>query len=301
MGADVVKGLRERHGPYILVCTRFGSIAHADGIHDAFRRKLNPRIWPEDIDMRDVTNIWFRKWHQDVHDFADFIVLVKELAETFQEHRIILRPHPSEGLRFYRQAFERFPSVDVIREGNVVNWIRGAELIVHSNCTTGIEAVLARRPVLNFLPTDRDRSGLDVEVAREAGTPAGAIPEALETAADLLSGKRPLHEWSDHATSILNNLREEAVPLLADETIAVIHEHSLSGSKIEFPARQVVRRTIRRALGKPEFSSTPYIMAKRGPLDPERVQSVVDGCRTAGSGGGRIRSFNPRYVVVDPE
>ncbi|NOT09702.1 MAG: hypothetical protein HOP28_16030 [Gemmatimonadales bacterium] len=301
MGAEIVRDLKDRHGPYILVCTRFGSIAHADGLHDAFRRKLNPRIWPKEMDMREVTNIWFRKWHQDVHDFADFVVMVKELSVNHPRHRLILRPHPSEGLLFYRQAFAQFSNIEVVREGNVLHWIRGAELVVHSNCTTGIEAVLARRPVVNFLPAGRDRAGLDVEVAREAGTPAGSIPEVLEIAAELLAGNRRPHEWSPHAVSMLNNLRMDSLPILADETLAVIRERSLDRSRIELPGRPLVRGIVRRALGRPEFPTTPYIAAKRPPFDATRIEAVLEGCRSAGVGGGRIRSFNTRYVIVDPD
>ena len=76
-------------------------------------------------------------------------------------------------MSFYEHAFASFKNVVVTRDESVLPWIRAAELVVHSNCTTGIEAVLAGRPVLNLLPECEGRTELDVEVAREAGLRGG--------------------------------------------------------------------------------------------------------------------------------
>ncbi len=148
----VVKEIERRAGPYILVCTRFGSLAHAYGIHHFFRQKFDPELSISSIDKKKLEDMWFTKWRQDAHDFAEFVFLIKELARAYSKYKIILRPHPSETEMFYQKAFSQINNIEVTREGNVLNWIRGADLVVHSNCTTGIEAVLAGRPVLNFLP-----------------------------------------------------------------------------------------------------------------------------------------------------
>ena len=153
-----------------------------------------------------LADLWFSKWQRDVHDFADFVVLTKELALNFPQYTVVLRPHPSESMTFYQQAFASFKNVAVTRDESVLPWIRAAELVVHSNCTTGIEAVLAGRPVLNLLPECEGRTELDVEVAREAGYVAGSVGEALQKAGDFLSGEAPAYEWSPHAKTILNNL-----------------------------------------------------------------------------------------------
>ena len=294
-----IRQIRERFGDYVLLCTRFGAIAHADGIHDAFRRKLNPRIWPADISMQKVADIWFTKWRQDVHDFAEFVIYAKELADAYPSRKIVIRPHPSEGLLFYRQAFAQHPNVEVMREGNVLNWIRGADVVVHSNCTTGIEAVLADRPVLNLLPGDEGRNHLDVEVAREAGVIARSVQQALELTEFLLSHPTPPPYWSPHATSMLANIEHDAIPSLVEESLAVVREQAIGGAKLTFPPRRRLRKWVKGMLGRSEQSA--YIAAKRGPLDRDHIDSVVEGCCKMGIGGGRIRVFTPQYVMIDPE
>lgn len=297
MTAERSADLQARHAPYILICTRFTAIAHAEGIVDPFRRKLNPKIWPESFDMAEVTNLWFAKWRRDVQDFADFVVLTKEIAAHFPGYTIVLRPHPSESLAFYRQAFSSFANVVVTREGGVLPWIRSAALVVHSNCTTGIEAVLAGRPVLNLLPESAGRAETDVEVAREAGVTVNTVAAALDTAGELLSGNAPPHVWSAHARSMLNNFEAEAMPMMADETLRALDHHGITSSEVSLPPasyhlRNVARRIVR---GK-----NAYVASKRGPVDADYVERVLEGCRTLHGGGGRLRYASPQYVVIDP-
>src|SRR4029079_2652744 len=174
------KEKREKYGPYILMCTRFGTANHSQGTDDPFRRKMNPVLWPEDLGQAGIAEVWYAKWHRDVHDFADFVVLIKEMATNNTRHTVVVRPHPSENLSFYQHAFSSFENVKVTKEDSVLPWIRSADLVIHRNCTTGIESVLAGRPVLNFLPASDTRANFDVEVAREAGYTATSIEDALQ-------------------------------------------------------------------------------------------------------------------------
>ena len=123
------------------------------------------------------------------------------------------------------------------RDKSVLNWIRSAAMVIHSNCTTGIEAVLADRPVLNLLPDRDGRDDLDLEVAREAGVVATSIPDALQKIESILTGTALPPTWSTHATAILNNLRALAIPMMVKETLGVFHEHGISSSDVAFPAK----------------------------------------------------------------
>lgn len=291
--------IRARYGPYILVCTRFTAIAHAEGIVDPFRRKLNPKIWPESFDMADVADLWFAKWHRDVQDFADTVVLAKEIAVAHPERTIVLRPHPSESLAFYREAFSSFKNVIVTREGGILPWLRSADLVVHSNCTTGIESVLAGRPTVNLLPASTTPRDADVEVAREAGLTVGSVQEALKRVDEILAGNIQPHVWSPHAQSMLNNLKTESIPMMVDETLRVLERNGIASSKVAPPKQERFRNALRRAV-KGAAANEAYIASKRGLLDPRHVEMVLDGCRAKHGGGGRIRHLTKEYVVIDP-
>jgi surface carbohydrate biosynthesis protein len=288
--------IRQKYGSFILVCTRFATAAHSAGQGDPFRRKMNPALWPESLGHESLADLWFSKWQRDVHDFADFVVLTKELAVNFPEHTILLRPHPSEILTFYQQAFASFKNVVVNRDDNVLPWIRAAKLVVHSNCTTGIEAVLAGGPVLNLLPDCEGRTELDVEVAREAGYVTGSVGEAVQKAGDFLSGEAPAYRWSPHAKTILNNLTLEAIPKVAAETMSVLREQGITSSKLALPRETKMRDAIRRLVKRPGT----YASSKRGPMSAAHIEAIVDGYRAKQGGSGRIRHMTEKYVVLDP-
>jgi hypothetical protein len=298
MTAKAAASIKEQYGPYVLICTRFTAVAHAEGLHDPFRRKLNPRIWPDDYGQDRVARLWFSKWQRDVHDFADFIVLVKVIADTYPDRTIILRPHPSESVDFYRHAFSSCGNVIVLRDGSVLSWIRSADLLVHCNCTTGIEAVLAGLPVVNFLPESTQREDTDIEVACEAGARATTVQHALELVDRCLSGAPQAQTWTPRATSVLNNLESESVPLVVDETLRVIDERKIDGSKLALPQQRPIRKFVKRMIGRPERSA--YVASKRGPFEREHIEIILDGCRARGLGSGQISEFKPQYVVVDP-
>jgi hypothetical protein len=172
-------------------------------------------------------------------------------------------------------------------------------LIIHSNCTTGIEAVLAKRPVLNLLPANAARTDLDLEVAREAGIVATSIPDALEKIEAILADRVPAHAWSARAKSILNNLTVEAIPTMVRETLRVLDEKRISSSEAILPPERPLRSAIKRLAGRTGMNA--YVATKRGSLDADYVEAVIAGCRANKVGSGSIRRLSEHFVVVGPQ
>lgn len=274
------------------MCTRFGALTTKKGLCNFFDGKLKHELWPANLDANVITDIVFRKFTQDALDFADFITCIKELYDTFSDYCIVIHPHPSENVSFYAHAFSAFPNAEVTNEGNVLSWIRGSALVIHSNCTTGIEAALAHRPVINFLPGQRDRSPLNVEVASQAGVIAKTLMDEMHAVETLLSGSLPTQHWTPHAKDMLNNLDHDAIPLLLNEISAVIDETQISGSHVTLPPHRLTwslrNRLLRRAPPKP------------GQISRDHVESIVEGTLAQGGSAARIIASTPHYVVLDP-
>lgn len=295
MVRDEVKDLRSRFAPFILVCSRFTSVVSKGGIQYMFTKKFDGLDWPESLEKHQFRDLWFSKWRQDLHDLAEFLGFVTELAAAQPGRQIVLRPHAGEDAGFYQQAFAQSRNITVLHEGNVLNWIRAADLVVHSNSTTGIEAVLAGRPVLNFRPKDAGCERLDVEVAGEAGVTVTSTEEALEQAKLLLAGKREPQTWSPRARETLNNLQQDAIPILVNETMSVIHERGICGSRLKLPFTKFGYSVIdaKRAL-------RGQLKRKPDKFDREHIETVLDGCRVNGIGAARVRECTTQYVVIDP-
>jgi surface carbohydrate biosynthesis protein len=277
---------RAEYGPYILVSTRFGFVVHANGYQGQFEMFSENEFSSQDS--------WFALWRKDAHEFVETVVLIKELASTFKGHTVVVRPHPSESLEFYRAAFSAFPNVVVNRSESITHWIRKAELVVHNNCTTGIEAVLAGRPVLHFLPNGS--SAADNAVAREAGWTATSIESAMTDAQRMLNGDVPPHVWSDEATGAILNLTTTSFPVLIDATLRVIRECNLTSPQVVLPrARRAFPRPWRRDSGPVSYGAS-----KRGVFDRTRVEALVSACQASGFGRARVVDVTPESVVIEP-
>ena len=144
--SDETARLRERFGDFVLLNTNLSAANHVNGPRDVFSKRmgyynldgsLNPNFVPF--------------WELKMHVLASFVRLVHELTDRIEE-RIVVRPHPSESIEFYRYTLAGLPKVDVVREGAVTPWLHACKALIHDGCTTAIEASLAGKPVINWRP-----------------------------------------------------------------------------------------------------------------------------------------------------
>lgn len=80
--------------------------------------------------------------------YKKYLEVIEEVATTFKEITIIIRPHPFERREAYDWVGNQHKNVLVIQEGTTVSWIKNALVLVHLNCATAIEAVVMGKPVI---------------------------------------------------------------------------------------------------------------------------------------------------------
>lgn len=66
-----------------------------------------------------------------------------KLARSFPNVQFVLRPHPFENIRSY-DAFADLPNAHVKQDGTSLEWIAGARVLIHQNCSTAIEAAMLK-------------------------------------------------------------------------------------------------------------------------------------------------------------
>lgn len=75
------------------------------------------------------------------------IEVMERLARSRPDLTFVLRPHPFENADAYK-ALLQFPNCQVRQEGTSLEWINGARLLLHQNCSTALEAVmLGKEPI----------------------------------------------------------------------------------------------------------------------------------------------------------
>jgi surface carbohydrate biosynthesis protein len=136
------KAILDRFPKYILVNTNMGFGNNING--DEFSRiNYGSRIKNiEEIIAFDKLKIRL------------YINLIKQLSSLY-EGTIIMRPHPEENKSTYISAFMNLKNVKVLFEGSVIPWILGAEVMIHPDCTTGIESMMLGKTPLSYLPAQR--------------------------------------------------------------------------------------------------------------------------------------------------
>lgn len=84
--------------------------------------------------------------------------LILKLAQTFSDKRFLIRPHPAENPNFYLSVFRGFENVSVCWNGDAGSWIRRSSVVIHNGCTTALQAALAHKPVISYLPIEEPKA-----------------------------------------------------------------------------------------------------------------------------------------------
>jgi surface carbohydrate biosynthesis protein len=144
---------------------------------------VNPRFsnGPDD-EVETIVNAGFsRDYANQVivearHAYRSTLEISMKLARHFPDVRFVLRPHPFENIRSY-DALADLPNFEVRQEGTSIEWINGARLLIHQNCSTAIEATM-----LNVEPLSMEwfnTPSLRVQAAAQVSRPVASESDLI--------------------------------------------------------------------------------------------------------------------------
>jgi surface carbohydrate biosynthesis protein len=138
-----VRSLREEYGRMLLVNTNF-AFANFFAGPEKVREVYQSYSISEDPEF-------FNGWEEAQHKSLElFIGMLPRLSETYPDHTIVIRPHPSEGFALWEELAAAHDNLVVRADRNVYDWILASELLIHFNCTTGIEAFFLGVPAISY-------------------------------------------------------------------------------------------------------------------------------------------------------
>jgi surface carbohydrate biosynthesis protein len=117
--------------------------------------------------------------------------------------RIVVRPHPGEDASTWQGQ-----GLEVVAGSNPIPWMLGADLVVHSQSTTGVEAALLGVPCLNINPVPEShlsRSMVTNGATFQAHDAATAVDMAYEALAGFADAKDAswLPEYPENAAAAI--------------------------------------------------------------------------------------------------
>ena len=210
------QALRDRYGDFLLINTNLSYGNHGTGVATIFSPKygFDPKSDDKRIDLME-------HWAHSMRVIVNIVKLANRLSIAFPKMRVVMRPHPSENLDFYKTIFRDIPNVTVIREGSVAPWLLAARALIHDGCTTAIEAYLGDAHVINYVSV----SGSKYErfLPNQFGVKCETEDEVIELVRGICDGSKSakgVAAVDAVGASLLTNLREPATPLVS----AVINE-----------------------------------------------------------------------------
>lgn len=184
---------------YVLVATRFPSCNKVDEDPGA----LSARAYQIKIEggalasqKNKILKDSFDSWGKVTYEFSRFIPSIAKLFIDFPSINFVIRPHPAERESFYKEAFGHFENVVVDKKGDVRAALLRCKAIIHCECTTGIEAMLAGKRSINFRPTrDIDEfSAYHVAGVCDVGIQVANYDELKQSLSEILIGNAYYNE-----------------------------------------------------------------------------------------------------------
>jgi surface carbohydrate biosynthesis protein len=274
--AHAVEELNKKYGRFILINTSF-SFANSANDPQALLQTFSQ--YPIAEKRPGFFQDWMMTQAEVMKTFQDVLPLVRE---EFPDHSIIIRPHPSEGLELWNRLAAQMGETYVVRKGGVVPWILAADVLIHWNCTTAIEARLLGVPAIAYrkirsdlyeqpLPNACSFHAVDenslLAMVRQAV--AGQLKEG-ETAA------RAVNSTLDkHVASLQGKLAAE---LMVDELFVLAKTFSRKRN-LSTRALQQLKRRWRQLLDRTDpgrMERDRYMAAKFPDTSSEEVQQTVD-------------------------
>lgn len=90
------------------------------------------------------------RYAEDFNKMLAYIEAVKYLSKNSNGYDIVFRPHPAEDMETWKIIFSGISNVHVIRDGPINSWLKNSFAVMHSSCTTAIEAVISKKPLLTY-------------------------------------------------------------------------------------------------------------------------------------------------------
>jgi surface carbohydrate biosynthesis protein len=170
--------------PFLLVASNMGT--HLRPFHESIRSEREAGYFKRNPDSCGAR---FGRVAENYRLLHAFIQGIEHISHHNPGFDIVLRPHPVEDVEAWRVFLDGMPNVHVVREGSITAWVNHAFAVLHNGCTTALEATVAGKPIITYLPFEQAHArelpnelGHRVKTLDELSNAANALFEAATNA-----------------------------------------------------------------------------------------------------------------------
>jgi surface carbohydrate biosynthesis protein len=133
--------------------------------------------------------------------FNHYKELIEKLSVRYPDDEIIIRPHPSENITTWQEFASTFKNVNVTKQYNIGYWLNRSDLVIHTGCTTAIEAYAAGLPVITFKPVSDER--FEITLPNEVSMLARSTEQCVQLTGQLLNDATEYRSHNREYTQVL--------------------------------------------------------------------------------------------------
>ena len=144
--------LKEKWGPYILIPSAFSAAINVNGSDFLFNHfKLSNSLVGKKTTESEI-NFFKKREEHSRRNLDQFSKAIIKMANIYKKYNIIIRPHPNDDHKYWYDLTKKLNNVHVVYTHTVKDWITGCEVMVHNNCTSGLEGYILQKPVVQYSP-----------------------------------------------------------------------------------------------------------------------------------------------------
>lgn len=236
--------------------------------------------------------------------------LIRIIAQRFNTIGIIIRPHPSENPKGYKDLVNQFSNIyiDKERKFNPATLSSFCDLTIHHDCTTGIEALISGSKVISFVPFQTEFSQpLPLKSSRNINS----YEEVIEIIDEVINGiDEPLLFQPKNVAEIRHNIinfnqDQDTALIIAEDIYEAAVENDnlieidakyckeiLQASKIPKRSgykriKSIIKDLIYYPIRKKDSGET-YRKNKKGSLTLEEAEAIVE----------RLNNYYDQNVII---
>lgn len=300
---DVVDEIRAVYGSVLLFCSRFSSFNKESAIDPTNNQETLRHLKYNGIEEERLKDNTILDWARMGVGFVNFCFMVQRAARAFPDQCIVVRPHPAEKKKYYERVLSGIKNVVITNEGDVRAWIKSADVVVHDHCTTGLEAILARKKVINLSPKlpafdeNTDVAGLNM-----AGVTVECIDDLINEINDGIDRKESnIKNVPCGLKKLVNNFDYSSAPIIVNEfekysPLCGSHGSYLKTSSFKASAACKIKKITN--VDKKNF--TRGVEGKKKSFKEFDVYGFWEKITSIENSNGRILHYSDELIVVSP-
>lgn len=214
--ADAVERIKAEHGDFVLFSSNFSVVNHFIPNHVRFRVARH-------VDKEEAEETRDELVAHKGKLYAAFQEMLPRLAEAIAPMNLVVRPHPSENHDSWREKLGHIPNVRVLHEGPINPWLQAARALVHSSCTSAVEAAVLGTPAFSFRPVISER--FDQPLSNGLSDCYGSADEIIPAIRDAAQRGEKVSLPAERKRLIEHHIAALEGPLSAERILAAMEEH----------------------------------------------------------------------------